>query len=252
MALRFPHKFTPLSLIVLAATTAVCYLYLPVLFQPAAVVSVLFVQLALYPMLRNFPLAKLLRGLLYVAAFFLPLFLGFDLLPLRVPPDPWLIPLVFAALAIPLSFRIRDVQTALDPALLPYLPPIWRSGLVTRLWYAYGVAAGEELFFRGYLLPAVLPMLGWSAHLVVMVIFVWEHWFGHYQDNFKPRDYLSIALLSVTTSGLTVYSNSLLPALMVHLLFNTPTALHYVLRYRLYISNRLISEEGKVTHETSH
>ncbi len=199
----------------------------------AALVFLLFLLVVLVPTLvRGIPHERAIRPTLFVASYFIPLFFGQLLLPAHLPDLAWVWAATAAAAALPLCTRLLDLRVSLDRELMPLLPPVTGADLAVRAWYALGGALGEEVFYRGYLFPTLLSLIGPLSHIVTTLVFLLMHWFGVFHKEYSRRDYLSIALLSTFANILVLYSGSLLPALVAHALFNIPAVLHFVLRYR--------------------
>lgn len=232
MQLAFRHAGTPLSLLVLLIGVLIANMLTPVLFPILLALFLLFTALAIIPMLRGFRFSRLIRPGVYIWSYGIPIALGHSLLPLFGRWNVYTVALLGCTVVLPLLPRIRDLRASLDVEFVSFLSPITGEDLAVRLWYGYGGALGEELFYRGYLLWVLHPVIGWWSPLVTTSVFLWMHWFGAFRSEYGPRDYWSIGIMSLLSCVLTLYAGSLLPAMIAHLLFNTPAVMHYWLRYR--------------------
>lgn len=243
MTLSQVPRRTWLTLAGLLGLFIISQLFYPALATTTLWVFVLFsLAFAIPTFLRSNRYVRAMRPVTYVGIFALPLMAGAPMLPLTGQWDLWTLLLLLCTAVVPLLPRLTDVRAALDREFAAFLPPVNLDKLVRRTWYAYGGAVGEELFFRGFLLPALFVVLGWPAHIVVAGLFVAVHWFGYFHGDYNGRDYLSIALVSLLSGLTAMHAQSLLPSILAHLLFNTPVVLHHVFRYVATIREGLDTE----------
>lgn len=233
LSIHLPKKRTGLSLIILLALALLCRFFAPALFVPASLLLSVFSLAFIIPKyLRGFAYHRLVRPLVYISVFFIPVMASRRMLPVLGKWDWWLMLLVPLGAGLPLLIRIGDLKIFLDKDMAPFLPRVRFQDLAVRTWYAFGGAIGEEVFFRGFLLPAIYGVMGWIAHLIVIVAFVGLHWFGYFHDEFKRRDYMSIILVGSICGLIAMRYQSLLLAVLIHLTFNVPVFLHFYIRFR--------------------
>jgi len=98
----------------------------------------------------------------------------------------------------------------------------WPSGMLAFATMGVIAPVAEELFFRGYLFRVALPLGRFAACAITLSLFValhlaqsWGNWGG----------VLAVALTGVVLTWLRATSDSLLPSLLAHVLYNAALSL---------------------------
>lgn len=98
------------------------------------------------------------------------------------------------------------------------------SSSILLIYTTIGSVIGEELFFR-YIIISELLNYRLISILISSIFFVFHHYNVPWSKKFKATDYGNQFLFGVILACVFVYSKSLIPSLVLHLLFNSPTIL---------------------------
>lgn len=145
-------------------------------------------------------------------------------LGLARPPRPllWLgaAPLVAVLLAACARLALRLTPSTGEAPLESFVS--WPSGMLAFATMGIIAPVAEELFFRGYLFRVALPLGRFAACVITLVLFValhlaqsWGNWGG----------VLAVALTGVVLTWLRATSESLLPSVLAHVLYNAALSL---------------------------
>ncbi|WP_439657625.1 lysostaphin resistance A-like protein [Lentzea sp. HUAS TT2] len=149
---------------------------------------------------------------------------------------------VAAACAIALLFPDRrDVLRELRPARLALRPyRSWDDPV--RDFIAFGGAGvAQEYFYRGVVLMALVPHIGWFAIVPAAAMFVFEHVAQSGRIHFDRRDLINHAIISVVFGALTIHAGSVLPAVVGHTVYNLPNVIQIFVRVHTQRSDRRVS-----------
>lgn len=124
--------------------------------------------------------------------------------------------------------RKEELQIALSPDFLTLLEPI-PLDVKLRLIIAYFLGAVvQEIFYRGILITALKPIIGWPVIVISAIFFVVEHIF-HGPGAFDRYDYVLQTLLSILCGAIFFVFGDIIACMLVHIFYNVPR-LYLVLR----------------------
>jgi len=101
-----------------------------------------------------------------------------------------------------------DMATAPSPAVL--LPVLFAVSLVVAPFFNSLFGLGEELGWRGYLLPRLMPLGKWRAYLLLGVIWgLWHAPLVAVGFNYPGSPWLGIVFMVLLTTALGIFINEL-------------------------------------------
>lgn len=180
-------------------------------------------RLKLWLIVGGFRGAPTLRRLLRLGVFFLPIiFLG----PPILNELTWGVLAGIACGAIFLLARLPELRFNLSGEFIAILPPLSPEDKFREVFSLVFGAVGQEYFYRGVVLYALVQYLGIGAVVVSAVFFTIEHLLhAGAQQTFDRRDYLLQTLLALSLGGIFYFSESLLGCMLGHVIYNAPGAL---------------------------
>lgn len=107
-----------------------------------------------------------------------------------------------------------------------------------------GSGVAQEYFYRGVVLISLLPYIGWFAILPAAALFMLEHVAqGRTGLYFDRRDLAVQAIMSIAFGALAIQSDSVLPAVIGHTVYNMPNLVQVAMRLHAQRS------DGGVRHD---
>lgn len=107
----------------------------------------------------------------------------------------------------------------------------------TSIYMLIGAAIVEELFFRNF----IIGNLGDSSYMFAIItssfLFFLNH-FGVKWDGFTLYDYLIQIIFSVISGCLFIFSESILPSIILHLVYNFPLVVLSFKKYQFHYLNK--------------
>ncbi|TWP50439.1 CPBP family intramembrane metalloprotease [Lentzea tibetensis] len=184
---------------------------------------------------------RIVRRLVRVAIFFVPV-------PF-VATVTWSGGVVESLVAVAFAFALlapdrRNIVRELSPARLALRS--YRSGdEPLRDFIAFaGAGVAQEYFYRGVVLTALLPQLGWFAILPAAAMFVFEHVAQGGGLHFDRRDLINQTIMSIVFGALAIHAGSVLPAVIGHTVYNLPNVIQIFVRIHAQRSDRRIRHDG--------
>jgi membrane protease YdiL (CAAX protease family) len=136
---------------------------------------------------------------------------------------------VVCALALLIPDR-HNIIRELRPARLA-LRPYRSKDEPFRDFIAFaGAGVAQEYFYRGVVLMALLPHLGWYAIIPAAAMFVFEHVAQSGSLYFDRRDLINQTIISVVFGALAIHAGSVLPAVIGHTVYNLPNVVQIFIR----------------------
>lgn len=117
-----------------------------------------------------------------------------------------------------------------------------RRTIILRIWCTIGSAIAEEIFFRQFILSLNCPiplLLGIS-----IFFFIISHWTLPWGNNFTKEDFINQLVIGTSSALLFLLSGSVLPCIVLHLLFNSVHVINLVKVYYLSFVKKRVSFEG--------
>ena len=176
-----------------------------------------------------------LRMSLYFIPYLLPTILKGD--------TKWLSPKTIVYLMVALLIYVLWVAIKFDKIKIflsdEMISQSQREKRVTLFMYIYnliGASISEELFFRSY----ILSMQGDCFFLLIMStsLFWTSHWISPWDKKITLGDSIQQIYVGVGCSLLYIFSNSILPSLLLHLLFNAIPGVYYLKKYDRFYRNK--------------
>lgn len=138
----------------------------------------------------------------------------------------------------------RNIVRELSPARLALRSYRSKDEPVRDFIAFAGAGVAQEYFYRGVVLTALLPQLGWFAIIPAAVMFVFEHVAQSGRLYFDRRDLINQTIISVVFGALAIHAGSVLPALIGHTVYNLPNIIQIFVRVHAQRSDRRIRHDG--------
>lgn len=112
---------------------------------------------------------------------------------------------------------------------------------ITSILYSIGASVGEELFFRGFLIGHCYTH--WSMIFVSAFMFMVFHIGNKWGTRFKVSDAVHQIIFGILFGTFYYFSQSIVPCIICHFLFNTPYILIDIKKINL-----LVKKQGNSKH----
>lgn len=130
---------------------------------------------------------------------------------------------IFSILLI--LIRIRDWRISLSSDIIEMYPKEPANEYITRILYTVLTAIGEELFFRRLVIGYVVDTNCIVAICISTLLFFCVHFGTKWHERFSVYDLIIQIVFGIGSSILFIVSQSILPCIVAHLVYNFPTIL---------------------------
>jgi uncharacterized protein len=178
---------------------------------------------------------EILRNLLIYLPFLTPVWIWglpeFGLTP-GLTVSHFMVAIGFSLMA--LAVQYKDLLPYFSQELYPLLPPMTFHTFIITQFTLIGSVFFEELFYRAYVPESSLFIeCIWSG-----AFFSFAHYIQKWtRRTFDRKSYILVFLLGASWYYSYTLSGSLLPALAAHLLYNLPTVIITIQRFRYTIKS---------------
>jgi membrane protease YdiL (CAAX protease family) len=186
---------------------------------------------------KYFNLSTIIRRSLYVFPFYIPMLFGYN--PAFQSEDLF----VFSLLGIFLGLLLilpkwNEWKIALSKDMIEFSRKQKRIEYFTEFYMLIGAAIGEELFFRNFIIGNIQNSSYLLAIIFSSALFFLNHFGVKWYDSFKLYDYMIQIVFGFLSAILFILSNSIIPCILMHIIYNFPLLLLSIKRYRFHYLNK--------------
>lgn len=140
--------------------------------------------------------------------------------------------LAFLCFFVWLFVNYRSIQLMLSKHVI--IEAYKESGyqIFLRIYNFIGAAISEELYFRQYILSLKNPLF--INCLISIIYFILAHWLLPWSRKYSKRDFLNQGLIGTVNVFLFIWSKSVIPCIILHLLVNSPNIIRLIKIYDRY------------------
>lgn len=171
---------------------------------------------------REIPMLYFIRMTLYFAIYLLPLLIDRNVIMISKRDGfSIIIGCAIAVIVNCLRFMVikTNVKVMLSKELIVDSYKDTFFTLVVRIYNLIGAAMCEELLFRKYILSIDVPKL--ISLSISVLYFVFSHYILIWGDYFRTNDYYNQFLFGMISALLFLWTRSVIPCLLLHLLYNS-------------------------------
>ncbi|WP_277506366.1 CPBP family intramembrane glutamic endopeptidase [Paenibacillus sp. PastF-1] len=141
-----------------------------------------------------------------------------------------------------LLLRKRELTTIYNREFITYFSPMDCKNACLESYSSLGSAILQELFFKGFILSLLLPVINPLLAVVLTGFFFTEEHILHYRakNSFEIKDYLLQFLMSIISGLIYWQSASLFIGSISHIVFNLSLVVNYW--YRVWIHHSIRGE----------
>lgn len=170
---------------------------------------------------RDNKLTFFLRTTLYFFPYMLP---ALFLISLEIKFTIQVLRYCFLAIGIFLVWlciNFKPIRISLSDVVIANTSKESKYVLFLRKYNLIGAAICEEFFFRGFILSLDAPITVLVPTSVLL--FVLSHYILPWGRAFTNKDYVNQLVFGLISAAIFIFSGSILPCILLHLLFNSPT-----------------------------
>lgn len=143
--------------------------------------------------------------------------------------------LVIIFFCIWLSFNLKSIKLVLSKQLIAESHKESRYVIILRIYNLLGAAICEEVFFRQYILSEGYPIL--IVCCISIIYFILSHWLLPWSNRFTKTDFFNQAIFSTMNVFIYIYSESILPCILLHIMMNSINIAKLVRTYDRHYRN---------------
>lgn len=203
----------------------------------------------IHSLIRGFKYSSLIRIPLFFVPFFIPM-LQYGLPNLGIGENTKYI-ILCAVVASTVSiviliFHVTEIKPYFLREIYELVPPISIKTFLITEYALIGSAIAEEFFYRYY-----LPKENLLAYIILStILFVSAHFIQKStRREFSVKSYISLFILAIVWCCLTLISKSIIPAIVGHLVYNSPKILANI--YHLFYSLKFKAQHDEGNYYNS-
>lgn len=186
----------------------------------------------IHKFIRGFKFATPLRLTFFFLPFLIPAFQ--EGLPIFNIDNKYLLHAILISILssiVVLLFHIPEIKTYCHPEFYYLLPPLDLKSFFLIEYAIIGSVIFEEIFYRYYIPKDNLII----SFILTACLFVFAHFIQDAtRKEFSIKSYVSLFVLSIIWYLSLIISDSIIPAMLGHLTYNSPKIYSYA--YHLYFS----------------
>ena len=185
--------------------------------------------------IRGFLLADLLRTLLFFIPFLLPgIYYGLPDFTVNLGDNFIAYIIAITGSVIGLSIHFKEIKPYFNKDLYYLFPPLPLKWFLITEFSLVGSAIFEEIFYRAF-----IPK---SSILIEIIISVFLFTIAHFiqeptRVEFTKKDYITLVIISIFWYLSFNISGSILPAIIGHLIYNSPKIITTIIHFNVSLKN---------------
>ncbi|MGB7605565.1 MAG: type II CAAX endopeptidase family protein [Lutisporaceae bacterium] len=189
--------------------------------------------------------STIIRRSMYVIPFLLPLLTDFRMNLKASNLAYWCVAAFMFGIILILP-KLNEWRIVLSKEMIEFTPRRDKIDFITQIGILLGAAAGEEIFFRNFLIGYVNDKLYFFSVVLSCLLFFLNHFGVKWNKAFNFYDYTIQILFSVISSVLFIASKSILPSIIAHAIYNSPLVLMTIKSYAYHYNKAQKGGESNV------